>query len=87
MIADMDRPVAARGHRKGPLSPMMRSRIGRTYNSGDDAEAPDKPLAEIETGFIGIPYAILNTACNALHADHTDMPLTPEAAWRALQHR
>jgi hypothetical protein len=27
--------------------------------------------------------AVINAVCDALEVDHTDMPLTPEAVWRA----
>ena len=41
-----------------------------------------------EAGATGAPPAIVNAVCDALSehgVDHIDMPLTPEAVWRALQ--
>jgi carbon-monoxide dehydrogenase large subunit len=36
-----------------------------------------------EAGCIGVPPAVVNAVCDALDIDHVDMPLTPEAVWRA----
>jgi carbon-monoxide dehydrogenase large subunit len=49
---------------------------------------PNTPLGAKgagEAGCIGIPPAVVNAVCDALGVDHIDMPLTPEAVWRALQ--
>jgi carbon-monoxide dehydrogenase large subunit len=40
-----------------------------------------------EAGCIGVPPAVVNAACDALAVDHIDMPLTPEAVWRAMRRR
>jgi carbon-monoxide dehydrogenase large subunit len=40
-----------------------------------------------ETGCIGTPPAIVNAVCDALDVDHIDMPVTPEAVWRAIASR
>ena len=37
-----------------------------------------------EAGCIGAPPAVVNAVCDAIDVDHIDMPLTPEAVWRAL---
>ena len=37
-----------------------------------------------EAGCIGTPPAVVNAVCDALDVDHIDMPLTPEAVWRAM---
>ena len=37
-----------------------------------------------EAGCIGVPPAVVNAVCDALDVDHIDMPLTPEAVWRAI---
>jgi carbon-monoxide dehydrogenase large subunit len=38
-----------------------------------------------EAGCIGAPPAVVNAVCDALQVDHLDMPLTPEAVWRAAR--
>lgn len=38
-----------------------------------------------EAGCIGAPPAIVNAVCDALDVDHVEMPLTPEAVWRAFR--
>jgi aerobic carbon-monoxide dehydrogenase large subunit len=38
-----------------------------------------------EAGCIGIPPAVVGAVCDALDIDHIDMPLTPEAVWRAAR--
>ena len=38
-----------------------------------------------EAGCIGVPPAVVNAVCDALDVDHEDMPLTPEAVWRAMR--
>jgi carbon-monoxide dehydrogenase large subunit len=38
-----------------------------------------------EAGCIGVPPAVVNAVCDALDVAHVDMPLTPEAVWRALR--
>jgi aerobic carbon-monoxide dehydrogenase large subunit len=40
-----------------------------------------------EAGCIGVPPAVVNAVCDALDVDTVDMPLTPEAVWRALRGR
>jgi carbon-monoxide dehydrogenase large subunit len=40
-----------------------------------------------EAGCIGAPPAVVNAVCDALQVDHLDMPLTPEAVWRAARVR
>jgi carbon-monoxide dehydrogenase large subunit len=37
-----------------------------------------------EAGCIGVPPALVGAVCDALDVDHVDMPLTPEAVWRAM---
>ncbi len=37
-----------------------------------------------EAGCIGVPPAVVNAVCDAIDVDHVDLPLTPEAVWRAL---
>lgn len=39
-----------------------------------------------EAGCIGVPAAVVSAVCDALDIDHIDMPLTPEAVWRAARH-
>jgi carbon-monoxide dehydrogenase large subunit len=66
------------------------------------ADVPPVVLAETETpnpnqpfgakgageaGCIGVPPAVVNAVCDALDVDHIDMPLTPEAVWRAMRRR
>jgi hypothetical protein len=52
----------------------------------DDFHAPAErwgsALRRLGSRFIGIPPAV-NTVCDALDIDHFDMPLTPEAVWKA----
>jgi carbon-monoxide dehydrogenase large subunit len=40
-----------------------------------------------EAGCIGAPPAVVNAVCDALQVDHVDMPLTPEAVWRAAHEK
>jgi carbon-monoxide dehydrogenase large subunit len=64
------------------------------------ADVPPVTLAETETpnpnqpfgakgageaGCIGVPPAVVNAVCDALDVDSVDMPLTPEAVWRAMR--
>jgi len=66
------------------------------------ADVPPIRLAELETanphqpfgakgageaGCIGVPPAVVSAVCDALDVDHVDMPLTPEAVWRAMHAR
>jgi carbon-monoxide dehydrogenase large subunit len=37
-----------------------------------------------EAGAIGSPPAIINAICDAIGADHIEMPATPERVWRAI---
>ncbi len=37
-----------------------------------------------EAGAIGSPPAIINAICDAIGADHIEMPATPEKVWRAI---
>jgi aerobic carbon-monoxide dehydrogenase large subunit len=51
---------------------------------------PNTPLGSKgagEAGCIGIPPAVVGAVCDALDIDHIDMPLTPEAVWRAAEGR